>query len=133
MTMIDKYRKPRQNREKKPKRGFMDCYDRPDRQYDPSVSGFGNPSQWRSSFYQRMGFAEATKVVEASGSKAHIILGIVAGATKDIIKQAYRKMVKQYHPDRVHGLMDTDPAAYAAATTKMKEIQAAYECLMEVP
>ncbi len=47
------------------------------------------------------------------------VLGVSPDASDQEIKQAYRKLVKQYHPDRNPG----DPVA----AKKMQEINAAYE------
>ena len=47
------------------------------------------------------------------------ILGVSKDATDDEIKQAYRRLAKQYHPDR-------NPGDEAAAK-KMQQINAAYE------
>lgn len=47
------------------------------------------------------------------------VLGVSPGASDDEIKQAYRRLAKQYHPDRNPG----DPAA----AKKMQEVNAAYE------
>ena len=47
------------------------------------------------------------------------ILGVSPNATDDEIKQAYRRLAKQYHPDR-------NPGDEAAAK-KMQQINAAYE------
>lgn len=50
------------------------------------------------------------------------ILGISKSATKQQIKSAYRKLAKQYHPDRNKA---------ADAETKFKEVQEAYEVLSD--
>ncbi len=47
------------------------------------------------------------------------VLGVSPDASDDEIKQAYRRLAKQYHPDRNPG--------DAAAAKKMQEINAAYE------
>ncbi len=47
------------------------------------------------------------------------VLGVSPDASDDEIKQAYRRLAKQYHPDRNPG--------DAAAARKMQEINAAYE------
>lgn len=52
-------------------------------------------------------------------SDPYKILGVSPNASDEEIKQAYRKLAKQYHPDRNPG--DTE------AARKMQEINAAYE------
>ena len=47
------------------------------------------------------------------------VLGVSPNASDDEIKQAYRRLAKQYHPDRNPG--------DATAAKKMQEINAAYE------
>lgn len=47
------------------------------------------------------------------------VLGVSRDASDDEIKQAYRRLAKQYHPDRNPG--------DAAASKKMQQINAAYE------
>ena len=47
------------------------------------------------------------------------VLGVSPNASDDEIKQAYRRLAKQYHPDRNPG--------DASAAKKMQEINAAYE------
>lgn len=51
----------------------------------------------------------------------YAILGVARSASADEIKRAYRKLAKQWHPDR--------NAGNAAAEQRFKEIQAAYEVL----
>ncbi len=51
------------------------------------------------------------------------VLGIAKSATQDEIKQAYRAMVKEHHPDKNHGDKN--------AEHKFKEINEAYEVLKD--
>ena len=50
-------------------------------------------------------------------------LGVSKDATQDEIKKAYRKLVRQHHPDKNPG--------DAAAEAKFKEVQAAYDVLSD--
>jgi DnaJ like chaperone protein len=58
---------------------------------------------------------------------AYKILEVAADASQDQIKNAYRKMVKKYHPDKLRG---QDPAMIKGAEEKFSEVQKAYETLM---
>jgi len=51
----------------------------------------------------------------------YTVLGVVEDATQDVIKKAYRKLAKKYHPDRNRG--------DAAAEERFKEAQEAYDVL----
>lgn len=51
------------------------------------------------------------------------VLGVPSNASDDAIKKAYRKLARQYHPDRVQG------AGKEAAETRFKEVSAAYDTL----
>jgi len=51
------------------------------------------------------------------------VLGVTRNATPDQIKRAYRKLAKQYHPDRNPG--------DKSAETRFKEVQSAYEVLSD--
>jgi len=60
--------------------------------------------------------------------EAYNILGIEATATIDEIKQAYRKKVKEYHPDLVENLGND---IKDLAQQKIKEINQAYELIQK--
>lgn len=96
------------------KRGFMDGY----KTYNPEVEGYGDESQWRDAFNQRMGYKEAKNIL--SDESPYTILGIPVGATLSEIKKAFRKLAMIYHPDKNPGV-DT--------TEIMQKIIAAYTVL----
>jgi DnaJ-class molecular chaperone len=100
----------------KPKKGFMDGY----KTYDPTVEGYGDATQWKQAFNQRMGYDEAKNIL--SNEDPYMILEIVIGASLAEIKKAYRRMAMLWHPDRNPGV-DT--------TEKMQKIIAAYTFLTE--
>lgn len=54
-------------------------------------------------------------------------LGLDVGASKDEVKKAFRRLAKEWHPDKHAG---AGPAALAAAGLKFQELQRAYEALM---
>ena len=58
---------------------------------------------------------------------AYKILEVESTASQDEIKTAYRKMVKKYHPDKIRG---QDPAMIRGAEEKFREVQKAYETLI---
>lgn len=63
--------------------------------------------------------------VRPAGS--HAVLGVASTASPDEIKQAYRRLMKEHHPDRVAGLSG---AAQAQAEERSKEINLAYAQLV---
>lgn len=69
-----------------------------------------------------------SETVRPAGS--HDILGVSATASRDEIKQAYRRLMKEHHPDRVAGLSG---AEQAQAEERSKEINLAYAQLLGKP
>lgn len=57
----------------------------------------------------------------------YVVLGVSRSATDEEIKSAYRNLAKQYHPDRYAD----DEGARAVAEEKMKEINEAYDAVMD--
>jgi len=58
---------------------------------------------------------------------AYKILEIRPEASLNEIKQAYRKMAKKYHPDKIQS---NDPAMIKGAEEKFREVRKAYESLI---
>lgn len=112
-------------RVKKPKPGFMDCYDRPDRQYNPTTEGFGHAAQWAAAFEDRMGRDEAEAVIGDDSPWA--VLGLKAGATHDEIRKAYKKRAIECHPSSGRNAgKDSGPLH-----EEFKRVLAAYTLLIE--
>ena len=104
-------------KEKKAKKGFMDIYTK---RYDPDKLGYGDPDKWKDAFNERMGRERAEEIM---GDKdPYVILGVSPTADKYEIKDAWRKLVMKFHPDRNPDI-DT--------TAIFQDIQAAYELLRD--
>lgn len=106
----------------KAKRPFKDIFAKYPR-YDPTVEGFGSPAQWKEAFEERMGVREARGVLHGQDPRG--ILGVGKNATWDEIRRAFRKLALEHHPDRAAA------ADRAAATEKLRELNAAYAILAE--
>lgn len=77
---------------------------------------------------QKSGFGGSAKDEGATGKKSpYEVLGIEKNASPDEIKQAYRMLVNQYHPDKVVHLGEE---FRVLAEKKFKEIQQAYQELL---
>ncbi|AKX50211.1 DnaJ domain-containing protein [Thiopseudomonas alkaliphila] len=68
---------------------------------------------------------------EAKTTNPYEVLGCQASDSFDTIKLAYRRLVKKYHPDYMHG-QGADDEAVQQATQKIQEINAAYELIKKM-
>lgn len=75
---------------------------------------FGHSGGWPGGVHSRGDFGQA---------RHYKALGLEPGADSDAVKQAYRKLVMQYHPDRYRG---SDPEG---AAKRFREVTQAYEAL----
>jgi DnaJ-class molecular chaperone len=100
------------------KKGFLEGY----KTYD-TTDGFGHAGQWCSAFRERMSKEEATEVLQSQELTPYQLLGVTTGATKTEIKQAFRKLIAEWHPD--HNQQRTSEAEEMS-----KKIIAAYSLLM---
>lgn len=108
---------------KKPKPSFMDCYDRPDRRYEPEVVGYGTPDQWRGAFAERMSLEDAEVIIGAGSPWA--VLGVRQGAPADEIRAAYKRMAIKYHPSSARNAGGDQ----ATLEKQFKQVLAAYTIL----
>jgi hypothetical protein len=72
------------------------------------------------------GKSASTEKSDTGSESPYQILGLDEDAARDDITEAYRRLAKMYHPDRVSGL---GPEFKEIAECKMKRINAAYEAL----
>jgi DnaJ like chaperone protein len=66
---------------------------------------------------------EEPEPVEVGPTRAHQLLGVPLGASRQEVGQAYRKLAFIHHPDRVAGM---GPEARQYSEERMKELNAAY-------
>ena len=76
-----------------------------------------------------MGSTQATS--ERSIEEAYALLGVSASDDMKTIKKAYRKLVKQYHPDIIQA-QGKDASYIQEANAKMQEINTAYEMIKKL-
>lgn len=107
----------------KPKKTFADIAASR-RRYNPEVEGYGSPTQWQEAFRVRMDLEEARQVVGDRTPRG--ILGVGPTATLAEIKQAFRKLIVAFHPDRIA----TSGLSIAEATRRTREVNAAYAVLV---
>jgi DnaJ like chaperone protein len=75
-------------------------------------------------------FAGGAQSSEAALDDAYKALGVARESTDQEVKRAYRKLMSQYHPDKLIGQGLPDDMI-AMATEKAKEIQLAYDLIQK--
>ena len=95
---------------KKPKKGFLDGY----KTYEGPR---GNSSEWRDSFFERMGLDKAIEILGETDPLT--LLKLAAGATWPEVQKAYKREAMHAHPDR------------GGSHELMKQLNAAFELLEE--
>lgn len=100
-------------------KGFLDGYNT----YDTS-QGYGNRKKWENAFHARMGKEEAETVIAATRETPYAILNIPETASVAQIKQAFRTLINQWHPDK-------NPDNVQEAEAMSKKIIAAYSLLTQ--
>jgi hypothetical protein len=91
--------------------------------YDPNTEGYGNPDEWRSCFYERLGFDKAVEVLGEDDPLQVLEINSI-NPTWDEISRAYRRQILRWHPD-VSG------ADHEKALAMAKKVIAAFEILEE--
>lgn len=89
--------------------------------------GFNQKARRTEYGYQDQGEENRGREGKTREKDAHEILGVRGDASPDEIKAAYRRLVNQYHPDKVVHLGEE---FRLLAEEKFKEIQQAYHDLM---
>lgn len=95
----------------------MDGY----RTYD-TANGFGNAKKWRKALYEKMTHDEAKDIIEKQTETPYSILGVMIAASDREIKNAFRKLIVKWHPDK-------NPEQSQLAEEMSKKIIAAYTIL----
>ena len=104
--------------------------NRPKRHYsdDKGKGSYSNRKDEDKGFSEQETYGSNRKHTdEKTPDDPYMILGIGRDASPDEIKEAYRRLAKQYHPDRVIHLGEE---FRILAEKKFKEIQEAYQKIM---
>ncbi|MDP1897796.1 MAG: DnaJ domain-containing protein, partial [Sulfurimicrobium sp.] len=73
-------------------------------------------------------FAAGQAVSETSLDDAYKALGVSKDSSDQEVKRAYRKLMSQYHPDKLMG-QGLPEDMIAVATEQAKEVQLAYDLI----
>lgn len=77
---------------------------------------------------ERFGSYHRHTLKESSLSQAYELLGVSADVSDDLLKKAYRSLVREHHPDIIKS-QGASEEYLKAATEKVQEINAAYEMI----
>ena len=88
-----------------------------------------DPNAYHAIFDQFEKMMHSIKPKE-SIEEAYKLLGVSASDSMDVIKKAYRKLIKEYHPDLIQA-QGKDDAYLQEATKKTQEINQAYEMIQK--
>lgn len=89
-----------------------------DQNYEDFYRQYQQSNYYRSSYQNQAGYQSKPM------ADPYTVLGITREATEADIKKAYRKLIREYHPDTVEA---KDEAQKEQATKRFREIQEAYE------
>ena len=91
-----------------------------------------NAGPYRQSSYRDTGNQSRTQTgtEQNSLSKAYKVLGVESSETDKKVKMAYRRLIQESHPDRLHA-MNLPDFLMDAAHKKTQEIQAAWETVKQ--
>lgn len=85
-------------------------------------------SQLLDMVLNQMHFAGGRSTSASALDDAYKALGVTKNSTDQEIKRAYRKLMSQYHPDKLMG-QGVPEEMIAVATEQAKEVQAAYDLI----
>jgi hypothetical protein len=96
-------------------------------QMKANMGSSGNRTQQQQKNPNKPDNQPKTTIEKDKIARGYVILGLQNGATMDEVKQAYKKLVKQWHPDLFVGKLEQ----LQQAQEKMRQINEAYALLSE--
>jgi DnaJ like chaperone protein len=98
--------------------------------HQSKANGFGGSSGYSGAQSEHQAHSRRPTTAVNSLSQAYAVLGLKREANLDEIKLAYRRLIKQHHPDKLAS-KSASSAELARATEKTREITAAYDRIRE--
>ncbi|MCC5946022.1 MAG: J domain-containing protein [Bernardetiaceae bacterium] len=100
-------------------KSFEDYINRIDKEYDKAFRSGTESADYEEQNWQQQQQQEAPKDTKAA--QYYRELGLPVGSSYEQIRQAYRKLMKEHHPDRFQ-----DPQKQKIAAERSKKITEAY-------